>query len=227
MKASLLLTLCAAALLSMPLFAEGDPRSKIKELEERARTAKEQGQGEEAQNLMEQARRLHAEMAGREEEHGGGEELKMAKRKIGELHEAGKHEEAKQLEQRLREGKEKHGQRKDGAGGADRKTHVMEAIKHLQAAGLHEPAENIAKMVRQQDEKERAQAGKGASAGEGHEQVQRAMREMQEQTQRALRETHGQMAKMQRAIEELREQVAKQRGDGGRRGEGEGERRKD
>ena len=243
MKILSLLALCAAALLSTPVFAEeADPlRGKIQELEARARTAKEQGRADESHELMQQVRRLHAEMGERERQRGGGEELAMAKRKIDELHKAGKHEEAEQLEHRLREAGEQQGdrERKDGAGEAERRQHAMEAIKHLHAAGLHEPAERIEQMLHEQGGKsEQVKRERGEKAGrsgsedtsprEGQEQMQRALREVQEQTQRAMREvqeqsqralrdTHEQMAKMARAIDEVREQAGKQRGDGGHR----------
>jgi len=203
MKTFLLLTLCVVALVATPLFAEeGDPlRGKIKELEERARTAKEQGKADEAQRMMEQVQQLHAEMRGREEQRGGGEKHEMARRRIEELRKAGKHEEAQQLEHRSREEMAKQGDEKDGSGGAERTAHIRQAIQHLHAAGLQKPAERIGQMLHQQD----------------HEQMQQSMREMQGQTQRALRETHEQMAKMARAIEELRGQAGKQRGEGERR----------
>ena len=194
MKLPLLLTLCAAALLSTPVFAEeSDPlRGKIKELEERARTAKEQGRADESKELMLQVRRLHAEMSEREKQHGADNQPEMIRRKIEELHQAGKREEAEQLERRLQAGTE-----------PERKQHALEAIKHLHAAGMHEPAERIEQMLRDHD----------------LEQMGRAMHEMQEQTQRAFRETHEQMAKMARTIEELRAQLARQRGEGGPRKE--------
>ena len=221
MKTSLLRILCAAALLSTPVFAdEGDPlRGKIKELEERARAAKEQGRAEESKELMQQVRRLHAELGEREGKRGGGEKLEMMKHKIGELRQAGKPEEAEQLERHLREATQAPGesQRKDGAGEVERRQHALEAIKHLHAAGLHEPAERIEQMLRELGGNAERSGPGAASPQAGPEQMQRAMREMQEQTQRALRETHEQMAKMARAIAELREQAGKPRGDGERR----------
>lgn len=236
MKIPLFLTLCAAALLSTPVFAEeSDPlRGKIKELEERARTAKEQGRADESKELMQQVRRLHAEMI----ERGDGDKLERAKRQIEALHKAGKHEEAAQLERRLRGAKQHSGdhERQESGSEAERKQHAMEAIKHLHAAGLHEPAERIEQILREhkkeagQDSREKGErrGSEGVNPREGQEQMQRvmhdmqeqtqrAMREMQEQTQRALRDTHEQMARMARTIEELREQVARPRGNGERR----------
>lgn len=203
MKISHLLTLCAAALLSTPVFAdEADPlRGKAKELEERARTAKEQGRIDESNELMEKVRRLHAEIGEREAKPGDGAQREMVKRKIEELHQAGKHEEAEQLERRLRGTGEPA--RNEGGGDAERRQHALEAIKHLHAAGMHEPAERIEQMLRDHD----------------LEQMGRGIHEMQEQTQRALRETHEQMAMMARTIEDLRQQVAKQRAAGGPRKE--------
>lgn len=203
MKLPLLLTLCATVLLSTPLFAEeSDPlRGKIKELEERAHTATEQGRADESRELMLQVRRLHAEMSEHEKQHGADNQPEMMRRKIEELHKAGKREEAEQLERRLQAGAEP--ERKAAGGDAERKQHAIEAIKHLHAAGMHEPAERIEQMLRAHD----------------LEQMGRAMHEMQEQTQRAFRETHEQMAKMARTIEELQAQVARQRGEGGPRKE--------
>ena len=232
MKTSPLIAMCAAALFFTPVFAEeNDPlHGKIKELEERARTAKEQGRADESNELIQQVRRLRAETGEREGQRGAGEKLEMAKRKIDELHKAGKHEEAEKIEQRVRGAMEKQGDggKKDGDGDAGRKQHALEAIKHLHAAGLHEPAQRIEQMLREHVEKPERSGAEGAVPREGQEQMQRAMREMQEQTQRAmhdlheqtqrsLRETHEQMAKMARAIEELREQAGKQRGEGERR----------
>src|SRR4051812_25340914 len=129
MKHSLLFTLCAATLLSPPLFAEeGDPaRGKPQEFEQRARTAKEVGQADEVQKLREQLQRLRAELDKREGQPGGGEKLAKMKSKIGELHQAGKHEEAQQLEQQLRQGMEKQGYRENGDGDAERRAHAREA----------------------------------------------------------------------------------------------------
>ena len=227
MKISPLLPLCAAALLCTPIFAEeGDPsRGKIEELEKRARTAKEQGRADEAKELMQKVQRLHAEMGEREGPRGAGEKLEMVKRKIDELHQAGKHEEAAPLEHRLREDMEKQGPaaRKEGGGDAERKQHALEAIKHLHAAGLHEPAARIEQMLREDRRgPESASPREGQepmqrAIGEMQEQMQRAMRDMQEQTQRALHDTHEQMAKMAHAIDELREQASKPRGEGERR----------
>ncbi len=227
MKLPLLLTLCAAALLSTPVFAEeSDPlRAKIKELEERAHTAKEQGREDESRELMQQARRFHAEMKGHDES----DQLEDAKNQREALRKAGKQEEAAQLERRLRGANQHSGdrERQDSGSDAERRQHAMEAIKHLHAAGLHEPAERIEQMLREhekvagQESRERGErrGPEGVNPREGQEQMQRAMREMQEQTQRAFRETHEQMAKMARTIEELRAQLARQRGEGGPRKE--------
>lgn len=179
----------------------------------------------------------------RDPSRGGGENLEMAKRKIDELRKAGKQDEAERLEHRLRDAGKKHGgpARKEDPLDEQQRQHVSEAIKHLHAAGLHEPAERIEQMLRRpktneehaaREHRENAERSGPEAAGlrEAHEQMrramrdmqeqtQRAMRDMQEQTQRALRETHEQMAKMGRAIDELREQTAKPRGDGERRKE--------
>ena len=129
------------------------------------------------------------------------EKMGAAKRRIEELHTAGQHEQAEQMTRRVREEMGRRGEQ------PERMQHLAEAIKHLRAAGLNEPAEHIEQMVRQQQQK--SEGREQAGAREGGEQVQRAMREMQEQVQRALKDTHEQMAKMARAIEELREQVGK------------------
>lgn len=179
----------------------------------------------------------------RDPSRGGGEKLEMVKRRIEELRKAGKAEEAERLEHGLREAGEKRGgpARKEGALDEQQRQHVGEALKHLHAAGLHEPAERIEQMLRgsgtkeehaAREHREKAERSGPEAAGlrEAHEQMQRALREMQEQTQRALRdtqeqtqralrETHEQMSKMARAIEELREQTGKPRGDGDRRKE--------
>lgn len=168
----------------------------------------------------------------REPSRGDNEKRELAERKSDELRKAGKQDEAKRVEHWLREGGEKHGDvpRKDGVLDEQQRQHVSEAVEHLHAAGLHEPADRIEQMLRGLGTKEehaaREHRGSAAPTGpeaaglrEAHEQMQRAMHDMQEQTQRALRETHEQMAKMARAIEELREQTARPRGDGERRKE--------
>ncbi len=215
MKTShLIIAISAAAFLPISLRAqEGDNvRGKLQELEQKARAAKEAGREDEAQAIMEKARRIHAEQDERQAQ--GGDRMEKMTSKIEELRKAGKPEEAEQLERRIREGSDK---KRDGEKGSDeRRQHIGEAIKHLRAAGLHEPAERIEQMAREHEKagtvngdprREKA----GARTGEigASEQMQRAVRDMQEQTQRALRETHEQMAKMARAIEELREQVTK------------------
>ena len=200
MKISLPIALCVAALLSTPIFAQDvDPlRGKIKELEERARNAKEQGHDDEARGLMEQLGKVRAEIHEREQK-SGGDKLETYRRKVEELHKAGKHEEAEQLEQRLRGIKEKQGypDRKDSSNDSERRQHVMEAIKHLHAAGLHEPAGRIEQMLR--------------------EQAKKAEREHQEkpeqQIQRAIHDIQEQIAKMARNIEELRQQIGRQHSD--------------
>jgi hypothetical protein len=205
MKTSLLLTLSAVALLSLPALAqEGDERSKIKDLESRARSAKQQGNAEEAQKWMEQAEALRAKARKSEGQDDAGDKPKASKPRVDMLRNAGRREEAQARDQQPREATGTHDRRDHGPGqpdGHDRAEHIREAVRHLHAAGLHEPAENISKMLRQQD----------------RDPMQRAMHEMQERTQRMMRETHEQMAKMARAIEELREQVGKQRPEGERR----------
>jgi hypothetical protein len=230
----LAIILTAAAIVSTSHAQEGgDIKARFKELENQARAAKEAGRHDEAQAIMEKAKRM---IAGNRDGEQGGDKLEMAKRKIEELRKAGNNEEADQLERRVREAGEKRregekfrdGEKerpaekvrdgdkerpvakvRDGErGGDERMQHIEQAIKHLRAAGLHEPAERISQMAREQHNKPaRPEIERGAA----QEQLQRAIRDTQEQTHRALRETHEQMAKMARAIEELREQVAKSR----------------
>lgn len=228
MKTLLPFALCAASLFFMPVHAEeGDAlRGKMRELEERARTAREQGRPEEANELMQKVQRLRAEKGEGEGPRGDGDKNEMVKSKIDELRKAGKQDEAEQLERRWRGATEKGGDRKEADGDTERRQHVKEAIKHLHAAGLHEPTERIEQMLREQMEKEAGErerrkdaerSGPGTGPREVEEQLRRALREMQEQTQRALRETQEQMAKMARSIEELREQANRPRGEGERR----------
>ena len=217
----------------------GDIKARFKELEARARAAKEAGRHDEAQAIMEKAKRMIAEKRDGEQ---GGDKLEMAKRKIEELRQSGKNEEAEQLERRVREAGEKRrdgekekpagkvrdgekekpaGKVRDGErGGDERMEHIEQAVKHLRAAGLHEPAERILQMARGQHnpQEHRPNPDGGAqqeqlqrAIRDTQEQTHRALRDTQAQTERALRETHEQMAKMARAIEELREQVAKGR----------------
>ena len=136
------------------------------------------------------------------------DKMEMVKRRIHELREAGKNDEAAQLEQRVRGEMGKQGEGRPGEP-PERMRHIAEAIKHLRAAGLNEPAERIEQMVREQQPK--PEGREKAAERDGGEPMQRAMREMQEQVQRALKDTHEQMAKMARAIDELREQVAKRK----------------
>ena len=218
MKILLSIALCAVALSFTPVFAqEGDAlRGKIRDLEERARTAKEQGRPEEANELMQKAKRLRMEAGGGEGERGG-DKNEMVKRKIGELRKAGQNEEAEQLERRLHGAMEKRGDGKETGGDAERRQHIKEAIKHLHAAGLHEPAERIEQMLREQMEKmeptereRRKDVDRSGPKGAGP-------REGDDQTQRALREAHEQIAKLARSVEELREQFSRQRAEGERR----------
>lgn len=213
MKSSqFVIALCAsAALLSTTVRADdGDNvRNKLQELEQQARAAKEAGRAEEAQAIMEKAKRIHAEAGERNAQ--GGDKLEMTKRKVQELRNAGKGEEAEQLERRIREGAEKQrdggDKQRDGGdkrrdvpekprdaerGGDERQQHLGEAIRHLRAAGLDDPANQIERLAHE--------LGKGKAPA--HE-------PQNDGTQRALRETQEQMAKMARAIDELRQQVEK------------------
>lgn len=229
MKIPHLFPLCAAALLCTPIFAEdGDQaRTKLKDLEERAHAAKEQGHAEEAKELMQQARRLHAEMGGHGDKGGFGEKLEVAKRRIEDLHKEGKHEEAEKIEGRLHAGAGKmHEQARTEAGpDSERKQHVMEAIKHLHAAGLHEAAERLGPALHEGrkdgDKGQREHRGpEGARPPMVHEPMQNAMGDMQKQMQTAMREMQEQMAKMAHTIDELRAEVGnKHHGDGERRRE--------
>lgn len=174
MKLSPWIPLCALALFSANVFAdEGDAlKSKIKELEMRARGAKEQGHAEEAQELMQQVRKLSAELGEREKQRKSGDEREKIQRKIEELHQAGKHEEAEQLGRQFQEMMRNQGER-------ERHEHAMQAIQHLRAAGLHEPAERIEQLV-------------------GNAELQRAVHEMQEQMgkmARAIEELRQQIGK--------------------------------
>lgn len=222
------IALIAAATVSASHAQEGaDIKARFKELEAQARAAKEAGRHDEAQAIMEKAKRMIAEKRDGEQ---GGDKLEMAKRKIEELRKAGKNEEADQLERRVREAGEKRrdrekekpaGKVRDGErGGDERMEHIEQAVKHLRAAGLHEPAERILQMARGQQNPQEHRPNPDGDAQqdqlrralrETQEQTHRALRDTQAQTERALRETHEQMAKMARAIEELREQVAKGR----------------
>ena len=198
MKSSqFVIALCAsAALFSTTARADdGDNvRNKLQELEQQARAAKEAGRAEEAQAIMEKAKRIRAEASERNAQ--GGDKLEMAKRKVQELRNAGKGEEAEQLERRIREGAEKQrdggDKRRDAehGGGDERQQHLGEAIRHLRAAGLDDPANQIERLARE--------LGNGKAPA--HE-------PQNEGTQRALRETQEQMVKMARAIDELRQQV--------------------
>lgn len=139
--------------------------------------------------------------------------MEAAKRRVHELHAAGQHEEADRLAKRL-----------DGENGRqgeqpNRMQHIAEAIEHLRAAGLSEHAERIEQMMREQQKSEgrgREQSGPREGTESMHramretqEQMKRAIGETQEEMRRALKETHEKMMNMQRAIDELREQVSK------------------
>lgn len=236
------IALIAAATVSASHAQEGgDIKARFKELEAQARAAKEAGRHDEAQAIMEKAKRMIAE---KRDGGQGGDKLEMAKRKIEELRKAGKNEEADQLERRVREAGEKRRESEKGRdgqkerpvdkvrdgdkerptekprGGDERMEHIEQAVKHLRAAGLHEPAERILQMARGQQNPQEHRPNPDGDAQQEHlrrvlretqEQTHRALRDTQAQTERALRETHEQMAKMARAIEELREQVAKGR----------------
>ena len=237
MKTHLSIALCAAALLLTPVFAqEGDPlRGKIRDLEERAHMAKQQGRHEEANELMQKAKRLRMEAGDGEKQRDGGDKNEVVKRRIGELRKAGKQEEADQLEARWRASMEKHGDgkepggkepgSKEPGGNMERMQHLKQAIMHLHAAGLHEDAERVEQIFREEmakaeaGERERRKDGakggqKDAGPREPGDQKQHAMREKEDQNQRALREAHEQIAKLARSVEELREQIARQRAGG-------------
>lgn len=230
MRTLLSIALCASALFLTPVFAqEGDAlRGKIREIEERARTAKEQGRHEEANKLMAQAKQLRMEAGEGGKQRDGGDKNEMVKRRIEELRKEGKQEEADQLEARWRASMEKRGDEKKPGGEMDRMQHMKQAIMHLHAAGLHEEAERVEQIFREEmakaeaGERERRKDGdkrspKDAGPREPGEQKQHAVREKEEQDQRALREAHEQIAKLARSVEELREQVARQRAEGARR----------
>jgi hypothetical protein len=224
MKTSLLIPLCAAAVIATPVFAqeESEPRKRAQELEERAREAKEEGRPEQVRELMDQLRKLKQEAQGGDEEQARDKKLGRVKAEIEELHNAGKHEEAERLTRRLQEAMPKSFKedRKENPD-AERRDHVMAAIKHLHAAGLHEPVQHLEQMLREMD-------ARGAARREAvpemekalrqmEEQMQRSVREMQERTERAMKETHAQMEKMSRTIDQLREQLARPRGEAERR----------
>lgn len=156
MKTSFLLPLCVAALLAVPTFAQDADhlRAKLKEIEEHARQAKEAGRGDEVQELMGQAKRLHEEL----QHAGGGDSLERAHREIGELRKAGKNEEADKLEQKVREMMAKG---RGGGGVAERRDHLMVAIDHLRAGGFNDPADSLEKMARTMDGQAAAQHGGG------------------------------------------------------------------
>src|SRR5262245_19900529 len=111
MKTSLLLPLCAAALIATPVFAQdkAELRERARELEERARKAKEEGRPEIAKDLMEQLRKLKEDARDGDEEKARDRKLAHVKEQIDELHQAGKHEEAEQLTKRLKEATAKVG----------------------------------------------------------------------------------------------------------------------
>jgi hypothetical protein len=230
MKPSPLLSLCAAALIATPIFAQEkeELRKRAQELEERARQAKEEGRPEVAKDLIEQLRKLKQDAHGGDEEKARDKKLAHVKEQIDELHKAGKHEEAEQLTKRLQEPTakgDKEGRKENPD--AERRDHVMAAIKHLHAAGLHEPAERIEAMLRERDprtddgdaaehhaEAERARAlGDEAAANiatlraQGREQeAQRRQKEAQRREQEGLGR-HDAQAPMEQAMRQAQEQM--------------------
>jgi hypothetical protein len=223
MKNSLLLHLCAAAFIATPVFAQenAELRKRAQELEERARQAKEEGRPEQAKELMDELRKLKQEAHGGDEEQARDKKLGRVKAEIEELHNAGKHEEAERLTKRLEEAMPKSFKedRKENPD-AERRDHVMAAIKHLHGAGLHEQAQHLEQMLHETDVREahgEAAPEMEKALRQMQEQLQRTVREMQERTERAMKETHAQMEKMSRTIDELREQLARQRGESERR----------
>ena len=182
MKTSLLLpALCGACFtFQCAALAQDDSRAQAEQLIEKAKRAKADGHGDEAEELMRRAKELRAAQfkdAEREED----DKRARVKREIDELRAAGKKEEAERLVAALKGGG------KDQAG--ERVRHVMQAVEHLRAAGLKEPAADLEKMARQMREESAREAKDGAPPPDW---------------QRMMRETHAQMERMQREIKELR-----------------------
>ena len=165
--------------------AQDDARAQTEQLIEKAKRAKAEGRGDEAEELMKRAKELRvAQMkeGDRERQREGDEKSARLKREIEELRAAGKNEEADRLIARIK------GEREGQA--PDRIQHVMQAVGHLRAAGLKEPAEHLEQMARQmREEGEHRDSNAGAPPPEW---------------QRMMRETHAQLERMQLEIEELR-----------------------
>jgi TolA-binding protein len=220
---SLLVGLFFAVALAASAEGEKKPNPQTQELLERARKAKEEGRYDEAKKLAEQLREQGGfEKHGRPDARHGGEKaekLHHMKAEIEELHRAGKQEEANKLrdkfESELRsEHKDFKGEHKeprhDVGGGDERLGHLMEAIKHLRAAKINEPAEGLEHMaaqMREELERQKHASGEKHAGGEKHPMMKPGPEDHE------LQELRGQMKQMAHAIEEMRGELNRLRGD--------------
>ena len=94
----------------------------------------------------------------------------------------------------------------------ERLRHLMQAIEHLRAADLKEPAERLEQMARKMREEIERRPHDSAGRQPQPEAAQREPQAMQD----GMQELRGELRKMARSIEELREQVKKQAGEGQR-----------
>ena len=209
MKTSHLLPalLCAALTLTFTASAQEELRAEAEKLVEKAKQAKSEGRGEEADQLMGQVKMIQGKLRQQLSETGGGDkaakqrpDMERVRHEIEELHRAGKHDDAARLEQKFA------GKKGAPAEGDERIHHVMTAIEHLRAAGLNEPAEDLTRLA----QKMREELQHGQSAGKpGPDRGENQLREVHE----AMQQLRGQMEKMQRQLEELRAQGGKPHGD--------------
>ena len=206
MKLTRLLPLLAIFATSVAVLAQGPDkgRAQIDELMERARRAKAEGRGEEAEEIMRKAKHIEGELregAPQKEEH---DKAAGVRREIEELQKAGKHEEAERLAKKVSGG----GPGGPHAEGAERLQHLLQAVEHLRAAGLHDPAASLEGVAREMKENLGRNGALPVPGGKPHP-----------GSSADGGDVRAQMQKLAHSVEELRAQVQSLRGEGGKKKE--------
>ncbi len=206
MKISRLLPLIAIFATSAAVFAQGPDknRAQVEELTDRARRAKAEGRGEEAEEIMRKLKQLQGELregAPQKPEH---DKAAGVLRENEELQKAGKHEEAGRLAKKGAGGGPGGAQ----AEGTERLQHLVQAIEHLRAAGLHDPAASLEGVAREMKENLGRHGALPESGGKRHPGAPADGGDIR-----------AQMQKLAQSVEELRAQMQALRGEGGKKKE--------
>lgn len=194
---------------------------EAQQLMQRAKEAKDAGRYDEAKELFERAQKLGGmHRDGKRGINGGApERLERVRHEIEELHRAGKHEEAEQLKRRVAEAMEhkKGPPIKEGEEGPARLRHLMEAIRHLREGGFKEPAEGLEKLahgMREQFEhREHAEKSRKPDSGPKDGPPRKADKPAHPPGDE-LHAMRAQIEKLSHAVEELRAQINKDKGQG-------------